>query len=64
MGDKDPKSTEKLKDQADDKKEAALEYKHETPANKQRDNERDDAAEEAKVNQQYGEGSKPAQSNG
>jgi hypothetical protein len=61
MGDKDPKSIGKLKDQADDKKEAALEYKHETPANKQRDNERDEAVEEARVNQQYGEEPQPTQ---
>ncbi|HEY0072109.1 MAG TPA: hypothetical protein VGE04_19275 [Chloroflexia bacterium] len=64
MGDKDPKSMEKLKDQADEKKEAALEYKHETPAHKQQDNERDDVAEQAKVDQQYGEEPKPAQTHG
>ena len=64
MGDKDPKNVEKLKDQAEEKKEAALEYKHETPAHKQLDNERDEVAEEAKVDQQYGEEPTPAESNG
>ncbi len=43
MGDKDPKNLEKLKDQAEDKKDAALEYKHETPAEKEQDHERETA---------------------
>ena len=61
MGDKDPKNIEKLQEQAEDKKEEALEYKHETPAEKQRDNEREDAIEEAKVDQQYGEEAEPTE---
>lgn len=55
MGDRDPKNIEKLKEQAEEDKEEALEYKHDTPAEKQQDNEREDAIEEAKVDQQYGE---------
>jgi hypothetical protein len=61
MGDKDPKSIEKLKEQAEDKKEEAIEYRHETPAKKQRDNEREEASEEAKVEQQYGEEPEPTE---
>ncbi len=61
MGDKDPKNIEKLKEQVVEKKEDALEYKHETPAKKQQDNQREDAIEEAKVDQQYGEDQEPTE---
>ncbi len=61
MGDKDPKNIEKLQEQAEDKKEEALEYKHETPAEKQQDNEREEAIEEVKVDQQYGEEPEPTE---
>jgi hypothetical protein len=47
MGDKDPKNIEKLKEQAEEKKGKALEYKHETPAEKEQDKEREDAIEES-----------------
>jgi hypothetical protein len=46
MGDKDPKNIEKLREQAEDQKEAALEYRHETPAEKEEDHEREDASDE------------------
>ena len=61
MGDKDPKSIAKLKDQADDKKEEATEYRHDTPAKKQRDNDREVAAVEARVDQQYGAEPEPTE---
>ncbi len=46
MGDKDPKNIDKLREQAEEKKEEAIEYKHETPAEKAQDHEREDAVEE------------------
>ncbi len=46
MGDKDPKNIEKLREQAEDKKEEALEYRHETPAEKEADHEREAASAE------------------
>jgi hypothetical protein len=46
MGDKDPKSLGKLKDQADEKREEALVYKHETPAEKAEDKAREEITEE------------------
>ena len=61
MGDKDPKNIEKLKEQAEEQKEEAIKYKHETPAQKQQDNEREEAIEEAKVDQQYGEEPDPTE---
>ena len=61
MGDKDPKSIEKLKGQAEGSKEEALDYKHETPARKQQANEREDAIDEAKIGQQYGEELEPVE---
>ncbi len=61
MGDKDPKNIEKLKEQAEDKKEEALDYKHETPADKEQDKERDDAIEESKIDREYGEEPEPTE---
>ncbi len=55
MGDKDPKNIEKLKEQAEDKKEDALEYKHETPAEKEEDHEREEEIKEARIDREYGE---------
>ena len=55
MGDKDPKNIEKLRGQAEEKKEDALEYKHETPAEKVQDKAREDAIKEAKIDREYGE---------
>lgn len=59
MGDKNPKNIDKLKEQAEEEKVEALEYKHETPARKARDNEREDSIEETKVDREYGEGPEP-----
>ncbi len=61
MGDKDPKNIEKLQEQAEDKKEEALDYKHETPAEKQQDNEREDAIEETKKDREYGVEAEPTE---
>lgn len=61
MGDKDPKNIEKLKEQAEEKKEVALDYKHETPAKKEQDKEREDAIEEIKVDKEYGEEPEPVE---
>lgn len=55
MGDKNPKNIGKLKGQAEDKKEEALEYKHETPAEKVHNKERVDAIKETKIDAEYGE---------
>lgn len=46
MADKDPKNIEKLRQQAEAQKEEALEYRHETPAEKEAAHEREDADEE------------------
>ncbi len=46
MGDKDPKNIEKLREQAEEKKEVALEYRHETPAEREQDQEREEAGGE------------------
>jgi len=43
MPDKDPKNIEKLKDQAEEKHEEILEWKHETPAEKQEIHEQEEA---------------------
>ncbi len=59
MGDKDPRNIEKLKEQSEEKKEEALEYKHETPARKEEDKERADAIEETKLDREYGEEPEP-----
>lgn len=55
MPDKNPKNIEKLKEQAEDKQEEVQEWKHETPAEKQKIHEEaeaektpEPAAEEAK----------------
>ena len=61
MGDKDPKNIEKLREQAEEKKEEAIEYKHETPAEKEQDKEREDAIEETKRYREYGEEPEPAE---
>ena len=55
MGDKNPKNIGKLKGQAEDKKEEAIEYKHETPAEKVESKEREDTIKEAKIDAEYGE---------
>ncbi|HUS15625.1 MAG TPA: adenylate kinase [Chloroflexia bacterium] len=47
MGDKDPKNIEKLKEHAEEKKEEATEYRHETPAEKEADHAREAAADAA-----------------
>jgi hypothetical protein len=61
MGDKNPKNIDKLKEQAEEEKVEALEYKHETPARKARDNEREVAIEETKIDEQYGEAPEPTE---
>ncbi len=61
MGDKDPKNIEKLKEQAEDKKEEALEYRHETPAEKEEDHEREDAIQEAHDEGDYSDDSEPSE---
>lgn len=55
MGDKNPKNIEKLKGQTEEKKDAALEYKHETPAEKEQNKEGEDSAKETKIAGEYGE---------
>jgi hypothetical protein len=55
MGDKNPKNIDKLKGQAEDKKEEAIEYKHETPAEKVQNKEREEAIKETKIDAEYGE---------
>lgn len=54
MGDKDPKNIDKLKVQSDGKREEALEYKHDTPAEKEQDKEREDAIKETRIDREYG----------
>ena len=55
MGDKNPKNIGKLKEQAEDKKEGAIEYKHETPAEKVQNKEREDTIKETRIDVEYGE---------
>lgn len=54
MGDKDPKNIDKLKAQSAVKREEALEYKHDTPAEKEQDKERVDAIRETRIDREYG----------
>ncbi len=51
MGDRDPKNIEKLKEQAEKEKEESLEWKHETPTERQAEHEREDT-QEAKLDEE------------
>ena|SRR6476661_4822986 len=59
--DKDPKNIEKLREQAEDKKEEELEYKHDTPAQKEHDREREEDLKEAEIDREYGEQPEPTE---
>ena len=60
VGDKNPKNIGKLKGQAEEKKDEAIEYKHDTPAEKVQNKEREEAIKETRTATEYGEELEPA----
>jgi hypothetical protein len=54
MGDRDPKNIEKLKEQAEDEKEERTDWKHETPAAREAEHDREDAEDEARIDAEVG----------
>ena len=54
MPDRDPRNIEKLREQAEEEHEEQLEWRHESPAARQAEHDREDAADEARVEAEGG----------